>query len=79
MNSMLLLALIISKVVGNLVSSGNLYSGQDGKISTPSRDLKSTLSEHPNEAGLNPLEKQEMMKIIQCLSLKSNTVFWGMN
>lgn len=65
MNSMLLLA--ISNVVGNLVSSGNLYSGQERKISSPLRDLKSTLIEHPNEAGLNPLEKQEMMKIIQCL------------
>ena len=58
-----MLLLIITKVVGNLVSSGNLYSGQEGKISTPSRDLKSILSELTNEVGLNPLEKQEMMKI----------------
>ena len=57
-----MLLLVLSNVVGNLVSSGNLYSEQGGKISKPSRDLIS--SEDPIEAGLNPLEKQEMMKII---------------
>ena len=68
-----MLLLVLSNVVGNLVSSGNLYSGQGEKISKPSRDL--ILSEDPIEAGLNPLEKQEMMKINQCPSIKRNFVF----
>ena len=68
-----MLLLVLSNVVGNLVSSGNLYSEQVEKISKPSRDL--ILSEDPIETGLNPLEKQEMIKINQCPSIKLNFVF----